>query len=258
MSENENTRKKQKTVLGFVLLSDANLDYPRFRHNLKEDWGISFSDEVKDGAVVFRVDDYNCACSIMPTPIPNGEAEACARNNLLWKEAPEVVSKHAAHVMIAVMDTDENEYYDPVDANALFCKLASSMCKLNNAIAVYKNPTVFEKKFYVEVAENLKQNNLPIPIMLHVGMYMTQDKLLNGFTYGLKAYGKEEFEVLHSKAQPAQLYNFLLALSDYVINGDFNFKDGDTVGFTDDQHMSITFSKAAAFEGNSLKVDFMS
>ena len=156
----DNAEKIKKTVLGFVLLTDANLDWPRFRHNLKEDWDISFSDEVKDGAVVFNVDDYNCACSLLPNPVPGGEAEACARNNLLWREAPEETAKHKAHVMIAVMDTDQNEYYDPVDANLLFCKIASAMLKLNNTIGIYKNPTVFEKNFYIDVAEHIKNGDL--------------------------------------------------------------------------------------------------
>jgi C4-dicarboxylate transporter DctQ subunit len=42
----EKNENQKKTVVGFVLLKDANLDWPRFRHNLKQDWGISFSDEI--------------------------------------------------------------------------------------------------------------------------------------------------------------------------------------------------------------------
>ena len=252
----EQNVKKDKTIVGFVLLTDANVDFPRFRHNLKEDWGISFSDEIKDGAVVFPVDDYNCAVSVMPMPIPNGEAEICAGNNVLWKDAKEEVAKHAAHVMIAVMNNDDN-FYDPVDAKLVFCKLASAMLKLKNTIGVYCNPTVFAKDFFIEVAEHIKNGDLPVPIMLHAGMYINKDNLLCGFTYGLKAYGKEEIEVIGSKAQPPQLFNFLMAVSDYVLNGDVTLKDGETIGFTEDQHLPVSYSKAVSFEGMSLKIGFM-
>ena len=263
MSEtNDNQERSRKTVLGFVLLQDANFDWPRFRHNLKEDWDISFSDEIKDGAVVFSADDYNCACSLLPNPVPNGEAEACAANNLLWKDGSEEVAKHKAHVMIAVMDTDANEYYDPVDANLLFCKIASAMLKLGNTIGIYKNPTVFEKKFYIDVAEHIKAGDLPIPIMLHAGMYKDENGRLCGFTYGLRAYGKEEIEAIGLSNEPAQLYNFIMALSDYILSGDVTLKDGETVGFTDDQHIPVTLSPVSVvngtslFDGNSLKIGF--
>ncbi len=252
-----NTEKQKKAMVGFVLLTDANFDWPRFRHNLKEDWDISFSDEVKDGAVVFPVEDYNCACSLLPTPVPNGEAEACAKNNVLWGEGAEIVAKHAAHVMIAVMNNDEEEYYDPVDAKLVFCKLASSMLKLKNTIGIYCNPTVFEKNFYIEVAEHIKKDELPVPIMLHAGMYLNNENRLCGFTYGLRAFGKEEIEVLNTTAQPPQMFNFLMAISDYILSGDVTLKDGETVGFTEDQHLPVTLSKAVSFDGNSLKIGFM-
>lgn len=43
---NSNENSKGNVLAGFVLLTDANMDWPRFRHYLKEDWGIVFQDEV--------------------------------------------------------------------------------------------------------------------------------------------------------------------------------------------------------------------
>lgn len=246
MSENQ-----PKNVLGFVLLKDANFDWPRFKHNLKEDWDIEFSDEIKEGSVVFSAEDMTCACSLMPTPIPNGEAEACAKNNPLWKNGAEETAKHGAHVMIAVMDGG-----DRLEQNKLFVKLASSMLKLKNTIGIYKNPTVFESSFYADVAENLKRGDLPIPIMLHVGMYINKETRLCAFTYGMKAYGFEEMEVIGSTAQAPELYSFMLALADYVISQDAVLVDGDTVGFTEEQKLSVTYSDAVSFEGKSLKIGY--
>lgn len=248
--------KENKNVLGFVLLKDANFDWPRFKHNLKEDWDITFSDEIKDGAVVFEVEGRKVACSLLPNPVPNNEAEACAKNNMLWKDAAEETAKHAAHVMVAVMDSDDPEIRDVLDANILFCKVASSMLKLKNTIGIYKNPTVFERKFYIDVAENIKKGAVPIPIMLHIGIYLTRDTLLRGFTYGLRAFGREEIEVIDSTAQPQELFNFLLAISDYVITQEVDLKDGETIGFTEDQKLPITVSDAVSIDGKSVKIGF--
>ncbi|MBR6045075.1 MAG: DUF4261 domain-containing protein [Ruminococcus sp.] len=252
-----NAPEKGKTIVGFVLLTDANLDWPRFRHYLKEDWGISFSDEIKDGAVVFSAEGRRCACSLLPNPVPNKEAETCARNNLLWKDAVEETAKHAAHVMVAVMDSPDPEERDELDASLLFCKIASSMLKLKNTIGIYKNPTVYEKQFYIDVAQNIKKTAIPIPIMVHIGIYMTAQRQLCGYTYGLRFFGREEVEVIDTRAQPQDLFNFLMAISDYVVTQEIDLKDGETIGFTEDEKLPIRISPAQYFPGNSIKIGFM-
>jgi len=259
MDNTSNTpgKKNSKTTIGFVLLNDANFDWPRFRHNLKEDWNITFEDEVKDGAVVFRADDMTVACSLLPNPVPNGEAEASAKNNLLWKDASEAVAKHAAHVLVAVMDTEDPKEQDPVSAGMLLCKVASSMLKLKNTIGIYRNPTVFERSFYIEVAEGLKKGQMPIPIMLHFGMYVNKESLLCGFTYGLRALGKQEIEVIGSHAQPQELFSFLLSISEYILSEDIELKDGETIGFTEEQRLPITVSKSVSYDdGDTVKIGF--
>ena len=247
----ENNQSQGNIALGFVLLKDANFDWPRFKHNLKEDWGITFNDEIKDGAVVFNADGMNCACSLLPTPVPNQEAENCARNNLLWKDGAEQVAKHAAHVMVAVMQHD-----DPLDQQIMLCKLASAVLKLKNTIGFYKNPTVYERDFFIETAENIKENKPPIPLMVYIGMYMTENAVLNAFTYGMRFYGYEEFEVIGSKAQPQELYGFMLSVAHHVIWDEQPLHAGDTIDITDDISFSVTMSKAINFDGDSMKIDF--
>lgn len=71
---------------------------------LKDDWNIVPQDDVKDNAMVFKVGDMVVACSLMPNPVPNKEAENAAKYNILWKEGANEVAKHQAHVMLAVMN----------------------------------------------------------------------------------------------------------------------------------------------------------
>lgn len=248
----ENNKTQGNIALGFVLLKDANFDWPRFRHNLKEDWGITFNDEIKDGAVVFQAEGMNCACSLLPNPVPEHEAEICAKNNPLWQNGAEEVAKHGAHLMVAVMQHD-----DPLDQQIMLCKLASSVLKLKNTIGFYKNPTVYERHFYIDTAENLKENKPPIPLMVYVGMYMTEDRLINSFTYGMSFYGYEEFEVVGSHADPQQLFGFMLSVAHHVIWDEQPLNDGDTIDLTDEISLPVTKSKAVSFEGESMKIGFM-
>ncbi|MBR1765210.1 MAG: DUF4261 domain-containing protein [Ruminococcus sp.] len=261
MAENENKQETEQTeskgsaALGFALYKDANFDWPRFRHYLKEDWGIEFQEEPKDGATVFRVGDQMAACSLMPMPVPEHEAEECAKNNVLWEHAEQEVAKHSAHLLLAVMDHGQ-----PLEQALLLCKLASSAMKLKNAIGFYHNPTVYEKDFYVQNAKVMKDDELPMPILIYTHMYLSQaaqGSVLNGFTYGLRRFGKEEIEILETSAQPQELFGFLMSIAEYTLTSDEELKDGDTIGFTEDEKLPIKLSDAVNFTGQSLKIGFM-
>ena len=144
VQENKDDKKEGNVLAGFVLYTDANMDWLRFKKFLKDDWNIVPQDDVKDNAMVFKVGDMVVACSLMPNPVPNKEAENAAKYNILWKEGAIEVAKHQAHVMLAVMNKTS-----AVEQAILFAKVASSLLKLDNAIGIYKDPTVYEKNFYV-------------------------------------------------------------------------------------------------------------
>ena len=104
VQETKDDKKEGNVLAGFVLYTDANMDWLRFKKFLKDDWNIVPQDDVKDNAMVFKVGDMVVACSLMPNPVPNKEAENAAKYNILWKEGANEVAKHQAHVMLAVMN----------------------------------------------------------------------------------------------------------------------------------------------------------
>ena len=86
VQETKDDKKEGNVLAGFVLYTDANMDWLRFKKFLKDDWNIVPQDDVKDNAMVFKVGDMVVACSLMPNPVPNKEAENAAKYNILWKE----------------------------------------------------------------------------------------------------------------------------------------------------------------------------
>ncbi len=254
MAENTgNNEKKEGNVLaGFVLYKDANMDWARFRKSLKEDWGIEAEgeDEVKDNAIVFHTEGMVVACSLMPNPVPNNEAEECAKNNILWKDGAAEVAKHQAHVMVAVMNK-----FDAMEQAILFAKIACSLLKLDNAIGIYKNPTVYEKKFYIDFAETIKNGELPVPILLYTGMYLAKDGLC-AFTQGMTFFGKNEMEIIDSKQQPDQVVGFMFSIEEYVLSEDVELKDGETIGFSEEQKLPISVGDGVSVKGITAKIGF--
>lgn len=255
MSENtekntETTQKEGNVLAGFVLYKDANMDWARFKKSLKEDWNIFCEDEVKDNALVFRVGDMMVACSLMPSPVPNNEAVEAAKYNILWKEGAEVTAAHQAHVMLAVMNK-----FDPLEQALLFAKVAYSLLKLENSIAIYKDPTVYERDFYLNFAETIKDGEYPMPILIYVGMYLAKSGLC-AFTSGMRFFGKEEMEIVDSKKQPNEVVSFLLSISEYVLSENVELKDGETIGFTEEQKLPIKVDKGVSVQGNTIKIGY--
>ena len=55
---------------------------------------------------------------------------------------------------------------------------------------------------------------------------------------------------------PEALYHFLTDVASYVILGDVNFEDGETVGFSDDQKLPIAISPGVALKADTVKIGY--
>ena len=235
-------------LAGFVLFKDANIDWLRFKKNLEEDWDITFDDEIKDNAVVFKVDDMNVALSLLPCAIPNDEAVEAAKRNILWSGGAEETAKHQAHMIVAVLNK-----FDALDQQELLAKVACSLLKLDNAIGIYKAPTVYDKEFYINFAKTIDEGECPVPIYVYVGMYIDEKKVY-AFTSGMSVFGKLEMEITGTEAEPNDVLSFMYSICEYVISEDVEFKDGETVGFTEEQKIPIHISEGVSIPGETIKL----
>ena len=246
--ENESSEGKGNVLAGFVLFKDANMDWTRFKKNLEDDWDITFDDEIKENAVVFNVDDMTVACSLMPSPVPNNEAEEAAKRNILWKDGADAVAKHGAHMIVAIMNKP-----NALDQQELLAKVACSLLKLDNAIGIYKAPTVYEKEFYINFAKTIDEGECPVPIYVFVGMYSENDKIF-AFTSGLSVFGKKEMEIPGTNAQPNDVLSFMYTICEYIISEDVTLQDGETIGFTEEQKIPVIISKGISLPGDTIKI----
>ena len=185
---------------GFVLLSKGEWDKEQFIRDMKEKWDITVdeydaSEEKDDDALVFEVGDMLAAVSLAAYPIPNGEAELNAENNYMWPDAVQVAKEHRAHIMVAILGKEEKI----LEKGKLFTKLVAACCRQKYATGIYTSGVVFEPRFYEGFADMLKEDELPIFNWIWFGLYRSEGGL-NGYTYGMEVFGKEEMEVLNSDA----------------------------------------------------------
>ena len=245
---------------GFVLLSKGKWDKEQFIRDMKEKWDITVdeydaSEEKDDDALVFEVGDMLAAVSLNNYPIPGGEAEANAENNYMWPDAVKVAKKHSAHIMVAVLGKEENL----LEKGKLFTKVVAACCRQKYATGVYTSGVVFEPGFYEGFADMMQNDELPIFNWIWFGLWRDENGM-NGYTYGMDVFGKDEMEVLGTDAEPGDLRDFLASLVSYVLENDVKLQDGETIGFTADDKHTITRSPGVSLPEDqmTLKISWKS
>ncbi|MBZ7963739.1 DUF4261 domain-containing protein, partial [Campylobacter sp. 2457A] len=114
---------------------------------------------------------------------------------------------------------------------------------------------VLEPKFYIENANMLKENRLPVYNWVYVSVYPYKNGV-NAYTYGLRNFNRLEFEVYESKMDEKELFFSLYDIILHILTYDIELKDLDTLKFEDGKNISFSKSKGVSVEGDSLKINF--
>lgn len=252
MQEIESDKENKSIFVGFVLLDEYGFDTDRFKNLFEKEWEYEFCDfKVTEDTISFTCDKCMVVASMVSVPVPNDEATKDAQTSFIWKEAVEVTKTHVAHIILTVVKEDEN--ITTKDVSYVFVKAASTLLKLKNAIAFNYCGTVFEPHFYINASETLKEGDIPLLNLIYFGIYRTKAGI-NGYTYGLKYFGKKEIEVIGTEKSPDEISEYLYNIAYYVIENDVNLKAGETIGFRADEKFKITLSKGISLDENTLKI----
>ena len=255
-TDEEADQDSRGAFAGFVLMSKGSWDKAQFIQDMKAKWDITVEEDEdggnRDDAVVFEVGDMIAAVSLMPYPIPDGEAELNAENNYMWPEAVKAAKEHCAHIMVAVLGKEENL----LERGKLYAKLMAACCRQKYAAGVYTSGVVFEPRFYEGFADMMQEDELPIFNWIWFGLYRNEGGM-SAYTYGMEVFGKDEMEVLNAGAEPGELRDFLASLVSYVLENDVELHDGETIGFSADDKHTITRSKGVALPDQmTLKISY--
>ena len=245
--------------VGFVLLNSDNFDGEQIKAHLKNDWNILFQDDDSldnpdisaKGSLIFESDGMLASASLIKMPVPKGEAEYFAETNYMWPNAVSETKTHVAQILVTVSSYG----HTAIETAKLFTKVVTCCLKLGNAVGVYTSGTVFQPAYYIEMADLMKEEDLPIYNWIYFGVY-TSENGASGYTYGLSLFGKSDIEIIDSAEKPESVYDFLADISYYILKEDVDLKDGETIGFTEFQKLKITKSKGVERDGDTFKIDY--
>jgi hypothetical protein len=253
-----NKEKKSETskiILGMILLEEPNsLNIKKVVAELREKWNLKVDDkETSNETSVIEIDGYKIAIANMNIAIPGNEIETTAEFNYLWKNGKEEANKHKGHIILSIMDAGKN----PVEENKLYTKIVSSVLNNSKSIGVYigGRTLLLKKDFYQSLTQEMSDDNLPLYNWIYFGI-RTKNGLNSMYTYGLADFNKTEIEILNTKHSIEETNEIMLNLVNYILVSDITLKNGETIGFTEEQKLKITISKGQFIEGKSIKVEF--
>ncbi len=261
----ENRKENPGTFVNYVLLREPRWDKAALLKELEETWGIvNEPDDEEEGDIPEQEeaketeDTFVIACqgamiavSLMPAPIPGGEAEGAAAKNYLWKDGMAQTRKHQAHLLVAVL----GQAIPPVVGGQLLVKAVTSACKQEGVLGIYTGEVVYAPDYWLHFSQMLKEDIFPIYNLVWLGLYRSKAGCC-GYTAGMRNFGYDEIEVLDSQADLESLHEFLSDIANYVITQGVVLNPGETIGFSEDQKLPITKSTGVAVEGDSLKIGF--
>ena len=253
-AEIKKIRRDAGNFAGFVLLKEAKFDKAKFFSDLKNDWGIDVAEQDNnedDGLVYVEAENNRIVVGLIGAPVPNGEAENFASVNYMWRRAADEVSKHTAHIILAILGGES----DIREKAKLYVKTACSLLKQEGVIALYSEGAVYQPKMFLECAECMRENQLPLLNLIWYGLY-NNGRIAGFYTYGMRRLGFNEMEIYTNvkKADVEKIRELIVNISAYVLDTGTVFRDGETIGYSEKMKLPITVNKGIAVNGDTIKI----
>lgn len=253
--ENEKTENKGQLILSMPMFKgDRGYSPDKVIQDLKSYWGLKVDEiEGDDNTATLKIDEELAALALIPAPIPAEEFESIYNYSYLWKDAEKEIKEHTQHAIVSLLGSNT----PAVERYSLLSKVNASILRTcETAIGIYQGAStlLLPKNLYIDFADLLLEDMLPIQLWVYIGI-INSDEKSSVYTYGMKEFGKSEIEIIDAKMNGSELYDFLLPVLDYVLRQDVTLRHGETIGFTEEQKIKITESKAVYLDGNSLKLE---
>jgi hypothetical protein len=244
-----------KIILGMVMLKDHNsINFDRFNEDYNNNYQHNIEEATGDNSsAAFTIDGESVVIGNMSIPIPLGDIEGTAQYAYNWTTALEDTKDHKSHLIVSVIQGGQEQ----IKRFKIFTQVICSLLRTTNCIGIYQGnqSLLIPKDDYINEAEFMSDEYLPINLWVYIGLRVTHDGN-SGYTYGLKEFNKTEMEILNSSKSLEDIRAFLLNMSHYVLEYDVEFKSGQTCGLSEDERIAITLSKGSLVESETFKLAY--
>lgn len=232
---------------------NARISIPTLKEDLQTTWPSlpPVSDpQVQDTNLSMTIGDADVIIAHMPVPIPWSDLEGACQLSWLWKDAEATMRGHTTHAIVTVLSDAS-----PVERAKLLTQVTAALLRASvDPVGVYWGTAalVIAPSMFRKMAVEVLPTDNPLPIWINFAVGPNDDGTFSGFTKGLAAFDLMEFETGNAAESPGELRERLMNLSEYIMENGPVIKDGDTVGTSEAEKITVVYGPSAF--GNSGRV----
>jgi Domain of unknown function (DUF4261) len=211
--------------------------FPAYADQVQTPGGASENDNLlRIGDVIIAILDFD-------VPQPADVLEDAYRINFAWPEAKNLIGKHRAHVMLAVIG-EQDGFENVMAASKALAMAALALAVIRDAIAIHWSSSMaLLRGASVEgTAQTMRETGLALDLWLAFKPWVEREQGKVGlFTSGLRGFIGRDIEMVARKESLIAVVERALALAGYILTSGAVIKDGDTVGYSATEQLRIKF-----------------
>jgi hypothetical protein len=238
----------------FVLLDQpSKIDPTRLREALTArhpDLKIMVTEDGPATAVVVTVPGSVVAVMARDAPLPDGWQEVAAQSAMQWPEAEATCAKHRAHFLVSVMGDDE----DQLEVARATTAVAGALVESHSGCSAVLWSTVVAhpSRTFADLSRSAFADYPQFPSGLWVLMNPFRDSgspNVGVVTTGLQRFVGREVEFEAKASQFKFMLETVHALVTYLVEFGARVRDGDTIGETSAERITLRLKQSHRFEG---------
>jgi hypothetical protein len=237
--------------LAFVLLADAKLpdarEIARAFGGFSPDEGrpLGLKGDERSGGFGVEVLEFDlppdgaALVALMPTPVPNGEADSAVRFSVSAVGTTWKLPEHQAHLVVTLEDASADS---PTDTLSRFTALVAAVTETSDAVGVYWGSAgaTHDPKFFLDIA---RERELASRVMVWTGISLareTEDRV-SFLSRGMKQFELPDLLLIAPRSAGNAALGTFFDLIAYAVSIGTPLPEGDTVGRTAEEHLPVHY-----------------
>jgi len=227
--------------LAFVLLAEPALPAPQSIADAYRSIAPSappFLGEASDKQDVVALSSKSGSffVSLIPLPVPKGEAESAARFSLGYFGRGQTLGPHRAHLIVPFKAADGLTPFEQVQT---FARILAAVIVASGAIAVYwgSASATHPADCFVDLARSM---DVPMPLWNGVSMARTTQRV-SLLSLGMNQLGLDDLLMTAPSNEANEVLAYFFDLLAYVGRRGKRIEEGETVGRTADEKAQVRY-----------------
>jgi hypothetical protein len=207
----------------------------------------------EDTNLVAQISDAFLAIGLMPAPIPWSQLEGPCSTAWWWPDAESRMKSHAQHFVVAL----QGGSIDPVARRIELARIISAVVEASDAVGVFwaEGTLVSDPKQFRKKAKSASVDDVPIELFVDVRGQVQADGSSRCFTTGMSSLGFFEIEIVKSKLDAFELMEFVLDMARYIVNGNLEIPEGNTMGRSATEQYIVRYGKSLFDRGTVMQLE---